>query len=175
MNDRRQCVEQRSGDSRLHLSTPRRGPPALLPDCTVSWCIGDRHCSTALLALPFFLKLVAEDRQLLVLRATSRERRNVHTRLQGTESVPRNLECCEKNCDSCEEEKELMLGLEEHKAPLLKRRRRGTDRASRAVCWPWACAWSSYRLLSRTDTSHLSIPHGCDRCRRTTDGCDSRT
>jgi hypothetical protein len=81
--------------------------------------MGDRHCSTALVSLPFFLKLVAEDRQLLVLRATSGERRNVHTRLQATESVARNLERCEKNCDSCEEENELVLGKRSAKLPFL--------------------------------------------------------
>jgi hypothetical protein len=98
--------------------------------------MGDRHCSTALLSLPFFLKLVAEDRQLLVLRATSGERRNVHTRLQATESVARNLECCEKNCDSCEEEKELVLGKRSAKLPFLnaggEERTRGQSRGQSA-------------------------------------------
>jgi len=62
MNDWRQSVQPRGSNGRLHLAALRRGPPVLLPTgCTISWCIGDRHCCTALLSLPFFLNLVAED------------------------------------------------------------------------------------------------------------------
>ncbi len=116
MNDWRQSVQPRGSNGRLHLAALRRGPPVLLPTgCTISWCIGDRHCFTALLSPPFFLNLVAEDKPPPVIansfcwyqevcRTQNVQERKEKTRLQGTESVAQNSEFCERESNLCAEE-----------------------------------------------------------------------
>lgn len=115
MNDWRQSVQPRGCNGRLHLAALRRGPPVLLPTgCTISWCIGDRHCCSALLSLPFFLNLVAEDEPPPVIAnsfcwyqevcRTTECPGKKKPKLQRTESVAQNSEFCERESNLCEEE-----------------------------------------------------------------------
>lgn len=170
MNDWRQSVQPRGSNGRLHLAALRRGPPVLLPTgWTISWCIGDRHCCSALLSLPFFLNLVAEDEPPPVIansfcwyqevcRATecTGEKKNKTPRDWTRRPKLRILR--ERVQPLRRRGEELVLRKRSAKLPFLWRRRRRAGRVSRAVCWPWACAWSFYRLLSHTDSPIFPQP-----------------
>jgi hypothetical protein len=138
MNDWSQCVQPRGSNSRLHLSTPRRGPP-LLPYSTRSWCIRDGHCTHFCINPKNRLQLVeifwTRPKNTRCPENTSKKltHKDTHREIQETESVAGNSDYCEAQEEEGERGEMVAVRKRSADLPFLRRRRRRADRVSRAV------------------------------------------